>query len=78
MQSLSMANVPWFYCKKDGCYRVRSGFRFPGVEGKPARNSALTAAALRCVIDDLRKDLTRTVETLTRYSDQLAEDCDTT
>ncbi len=32
MQTLSMAGVPWYFCKDNHCYRVRPGFRFPGVE----------------------------------------------
>lgn len=32
MQTLAMANVPWYFCKKDECYRVRPGFRFPGLD----------------------------------------------
>lgn len=38
MQTLSMANVPWYFCKDGQCYRVRSGFRFPGLE-LPAKSS---------------------------------------
>ena len=30
-----MSGVPWFFCKDSQCYRVRSGFRFPGIEQKP-------------------------------------------
>ncbi len=78
MQSLSMANVPWYFCKKDGCYRVRSGFRFPGVQGGPAGGVARTAAALRGVIDALIKDLTRAVESLKRFSDELPDERDPT
>jgi hypothetical protein len=32
MQTLSMAGVPWYYCKDSECYRVRPGFKFPGLE----------------------------------------------
>jgi predicted DNA-binding transcriptional regulator YafY len=31
MQTLSMSGVPWYYCKESECYRVRPGFRFPGL-----------------------------------------------
>lgn len=31
MQTLSMAGVPWHYSKEEQCYRVRPGFRFPGL-----------------------------------------------
>lgn len=32
MQTLAMANVPWYFCKDNEWYRVREGFRFPGLE----------------------------------------------
>jgi hypothetical protein len=32
MQTLAMANVPWYFCKDGQCYRVRPGFRFPGLD----------------------------------------------
>ena len=32
LQTLSMANVPWYFCNESKCYRVRKGYRFPGVE----------------------------------------------
>jgi hypothetical protein len=35
MQTLSMAGVPWYYCKETECYRVRPGFRFPAIEASP-------------------------------------------
>lgn len=35
LQTLAMANVPWYFCKKYQCYRVRAGFRFPGLEPGP-------------------------------------------
>ena len=38
MQTLTMANVPWYFCKESECYRVREGFRFPGLE-LPAKSS---------------------------------------
>jgi len=32
MQTLSMAGIPWFYCKETECYRVRPGYKFPGLD----------------------------------------------
>lgn len=31
MQTLSMSGIPWYYCKETECYRVRTGFKFPGL-----------------------------------------------
>ena len=71
MQTLSMANVPWYFCKEDGCYRVRAGFRFLGLE--EVEPAAITdPAALKTAVDTLRKELLRTVESLTRFSEELA------
>lgn len=39
MQTLSMANVPWYFCKDHQCYRVRPGFRFPGLDTVDRLNS---------------------------------------
>ena len=72
MQTLSMANVPWYFCKEDGCYRVRPGFRFPGAESgeqPPITN----LAALKSTVDTLLKELTRTAESLQRFSDTLSK-----
>lgn len=32
LQTLTMAGVPWFYEEELRAYRVRSGFKFPGLE----------------------------------------------
>jgi len=73
MQTLSMANVPWYFCKEDGCYRVRAGFRFPGTEGPEEPSPAANPAALKAIVDVLLKDLTRTVESLTRIAHKLSQ-----
>src|SRR5437867_3739085 len=31
LQTLSLAGVPWYFCKETQCYRVRPGYRFPGM-----------------------------------------------
>ena len=36
-----LANVPWYFCKESRRYRVQPGFRFPGIEGKPAADEGL-------------------------------------
>jgi hypothetical protein len=59
MQTLSMANVPWYFCKDTECYRVREGFRFPGLEpgrkGQPSGDPDEVLAAARKVLSDSEK-----------------------
>ncbi|MFO0455635.1 MAG: HTH domain-containing protein, partial [Planctomycetota bacterium] len=54
MQTLSMANVPWYFCKDTECYRVREGFRFPGLEpgrkGQPSGDPDEVLVAARKVL----------------------------
>ena len=72
MQTLSMANVPWYFCKEDGCYRVRSGYRFPGVEENDRSSTVTDPAAIKRAVDSLIRELARATETLTRVSEELA------
>jgi predicted ArsR family transcriptional regulator len=46
MQTLSMANVPWYFCKKSQCYRVRPGFRFPGLDASKGTSPQAEPARL--------------------------------
>jgi hypothetical protein len=57
MQTLAMANVPWYFCKDNECYRVREGFRFPGFEpglkkGKASGDPNEVLAIARKVLSD--------------------------
>jgi len=72
MQTLSMANVPWYFCKEDGCYRVRPGYRFPGVEENDRSSTVTDPAAIKRAVDSLIRELARATETLTRVSEELA------
>lgn len=72
MQTLSMANVPWYFCKDDGCYRVRPGYRFPIVDEPDEVIPVTNPAALKGAVDTLLKELTRTVESLKRLNQMLA------
>jgi len=71
MQTLSMANVPWFFCKDEGCYRVRPGFRLPGADTKGHEVPAIDRKALKGTVDALVCELNRTVSLLTRLSEDL-------
>lgn len=31
LQTLTIAGVPWYFCSESQCYRVRPGFRYPGL-----------------------------------------------
>ena len=65
-----MSGVPWYFCKDSQCYRVRPGFRFPGLDRRPEQtdSEAILPAAqqlledgekfmksLRCFIDALNE-----------------------
>jgi len=73
MQSLSMANVPWYFCKDEGCYRVRTGYRLPGVDGQETRSAFTNPASLKSAIDAFLKEITRTMDSLQRVSEELAK-----
>lgn len=72
MQSLSMANVPWYFCKEDGCYRVRAGFRFPGVDADAELPRVTNPRALKHAVGTLVEHLMSTVQALERFSEELA------
>lgn len=70
-----MANVPWYFCKNAQCYRVQPGFRFPGVEGKPANNDGFidpesVLPAARQLLEDGEKFL----ESLRQFCETLAKE----
>lgn len=60
LQTLAMANIPWYYCKVHGCYRVREGFKFPGLDPgmkklQPTGNSSEIQHLARKILGDLEK-----------------------
>lgn len=60
LQTLAMANVPWYFCKKDECYRVREGFRFPGLDpglrrSQPGGEAPDTQELARKILGELEK-----------------------
>jgi hypothetical protein len=71
MQTLAMANVPWYFCKESGCYRVRPGFRFPGLEGNNEPRETSNPAELRRAAEVLANDLSVFLESLRRFCSQL-------
>jgi hypothetical protein len=72
MQTLSMANVPWYFCKDGACYRIRPGYRLPGADAEGQVSPAIDPKALKGTVDSLVCELNRTVGILTRLSEELA------
>ena len=73
MQTLSMANVPWYFCKEDGCYRVRSGFRFPDVEETDRSSTVTDPAAIKRAVNSLLRELTRMSDSFRLVRDELGK-----
>jgi len=72
MQTLSMANVPWYFCPTSKCYRVRKGFRFPGLDAEPETPVA-DVAQLKQMAERLATELTAMAESLRRLSGDLTK-----
>jgi len=72
LQTLSMANVPWFYCKQTGSYRVRPEFRFPGMDGGEPERAIPKPAAVMGAVDGVLAELSKLTDTLRGFRDKLA------
>ena len=59
MQVLTMADIPWYYCKEGECYRIRAGFKFPPLETSscPPLDPKAILAAAKQLQDDGQKFL---------------------
>jgi len=73
LQTLSMASVPWFFCKESLCYRVRPGFRFPGIEVGSGDGTIETQVVLDSA-EKLLKDSEQFVDSLRRFCETLSGD----
>ena len=76
LQTLSMAGVPWYFCAETKSYRLRKGYRLPGVEMNGSGKS-LDVKNLKGMVDRLTTDLSTAIESLRRFSselDQLVEE----
>ncbi len=61
LQTLSMAGVPWHYDEVHQAYRVRRGFKFPGIDSSPSvKTDALSSSqkprALNSEVERLIQD----------------------
>lgn len=45
LQTLSLAGVPWYFDETCRAYRIRSGFKFPGIEQATHRKLEIPTAA---------------------------------
>jgi hypothetical protein len=71
MEALAMANVPWYFCTESKCYRVRSGFKMPGVDGVERPGQIAHPAQLKQAVDTVLRDLTKAVDSLKAFSEEL-------
>ena len=71
MQTLSMAGVPWYFCKDNQCYRVRPGFRFPGFI--PAIDSGVASKENMIDATKLREECERLKTSLSQFCDVLRQ-----
>lgn len=78
LQTLSMAGVPWYFCKKTQCYRVQPGYNFPGlIPGGDVGGEAIDSPALLPVTEQLIEDTERFLASLRQFRDHFGlETCD--
>jgi predicted DNA-binding transcriptional regulator YafY len=72
LQTLSLAGVPWYFDETTRCYRVRPGYRFPGLEDMTTSGDASPEpAALAAAARQLRLDGERFLASLRDFCDTL-------
>lgn len=72
LQTLSMANVPWYFCTESQCYRVRPGFRFPGLDNSPQKTERKTdTKVILASAEQLLEDGEKFMESLRRFCEAL-------
>lgn len=59
LQTLSLAGVPWYFDESCRAYRVRPGYKFPGLEkaGQPKFEGPVAPAKLESVVKKLISDV---------------------
>lgn len=78
LQTLSTSGVPWYFCKDSNCYRVRAGFRFPGLDKKtPLSADGIDSTALLAAANQLINQGERFLESLRLFCKTLDSTSDT-
>lgn len=73
LQTLSMAGVPWYFCKDSQCYRVRPGFRFPGIDRKlSSTQHTIDSATVLSAAQQLLKDGEQFLDSLRQFCDAIS------
>jgi predicted ArsR family transcriptional regulator len=75
LQTLSMAGVPWYFDEATRAYRVRPGFRFPGIEQSSQRDAddETLSTELDQITEKLISDGEAFAVTLQKFLDTLRE-----
>ena len=77
LQTLTMSGVPWYFCTESQCYRVRPGFRFPGLERTPDQTeSQIDAETILPAAQQLLEDGEKFLESLRQFIDTLNQPVD--
>ena len=73
LQTLSIAGVPWFFDEACRSYRVRPGFKFTGLDGRPeASKCDIKSESLNLAAKQLLADGEKFVESLRAFCAQLS------
>lgn len=75
LQTLSMAGVPWYFDEATRAYRVRPGFKFPGIEQAAERQSSNEnlPAKLEPLVEQLIRNGESFVGTLQQFLEALRD-----
>lgn len=75
LQTLSVAGVPWYFDEATRAYRVRRGFKFPGIDQAGERQSGneTLPAKLEPIVERLIRDGESFVGTLQQFLEALRE-----
>lgn len=71
MQTLSMAGVPWYYSKESKCYRVRAGFKFPGLDPRTPVAPSANGTHLAELAQELLEQSERFVRAVRQFIETL-------
>jgi len=72
-QTLSYAGVPWYFDEATKAYRVRPGFRFPGVADTTVHSHQADLSQMKSTLDQLIQDGEQFLKTLKELESQFPE-----